>query len=307
MSVVVSTKNSEKTIAECLGSLRKQTFKDFEVIVVDGSSTDNTRKIVSSFGVQLVDQPKGNLSVARNMGLAVARGDPVVFLDSDCVAPDNWLGKIAARFENQHIAVLGGPDSLPDSSGIWQKAFAFVDSRIGPMVYEWGPVERVHGCNVAYRMGALRDVRGFNEELDTAEETDVQKRIEQHGGTVIFDPDINVVHYKRENLRAYVKQHFWYGVGKGQWMRRDRRALKVSNVGAIAFLFIPVLLFLLLRSVGPGLLLWLLILGAGGMGAFVAAGGRQIRLLPYAVLTSVAWIYSESIGQILGLFGYSKN
>ncbi len=118
---------------------------------------------------------------------------------------------------------------------MWERAFAFVDSRISPMMYEWGPVERIHDCNAAYSMDALKRVGNFREEFDGTEDCEMHRRIQQNGGTLMFDRDITVFHYKRDNLRGYLKQHFWYGVGKGRMLRRDHRATKLSNIGAIAF------------------------------------------------------------------------
>ena len=113
LSVIVPARNAEKTIRDCLDSLRRQIFKNFEIIVVDGGSTDDTRKIAANYGVRLVESTQGQSFCCQEHGSCKSEGDPVIFLDSDCVAPNDWLAKIVTRFESHDISVLGGPDLLP--------------------------------------------------------------------------------------------------------------------------------------------------------------------------------------------------
>jgi hypothetical protein len=138
------------------------------------------------------------------------------------------------------------------------------------------------------------------------EEGDVQRRIQRSGGILVFDPEIRVFHYKRENLREYFRQHFWYGVSHGRMIHEDRSATKLSHIGAIAFLAMPFMLFLLTGSVIITLASWFALIGGGCLVTYVAAGGRKIWQFPYVASSTVAWLYSESVGLFLGLIGLSK-
>ena len=114
LSVVVLTFNSERTIAACLESLVAQTVKDFNVIIVDDDSTDNTLATVDSFrasgrlNIEVLRNGTHNISNGRNIGLAAAESDLVAFLDSDdCASPD-WIESASRSFNHDpQIAVLG--------------------------------------------------------------------------------------------------------------------------------------------------------------------------------------------------------
>ena len=107
-SVIIPTFNREATIRETLQSVEQQTFRDFEVIVVDDGSSDSTCEVVRSFGsVKLIQQPNAGPGAARNHGATAATGKYLAFLDSD----DLWfpwaLKKIAEAIEtNSDPAVL---------------------------------------------------------------------------------------------------------------------------------------------------------------------------------------------------------
>jgi len=89
VSVVIPAYNAERYIGETLQSVLAQTYRDFEVVVVDDGSTDGTREIVRRYGerVRLIEQPNSGPSAARNRGIREARGEFIAFVDSD----DLWL------------------------------------------------------------------------------------------------------------------------------------------------------------------------------------------------------------------------
>lgn len=96
VSVIIAAYNSEKYIEKCLDSIFNQTFKDFEVIVVNDGSTDQTKNICVRYAAEhnnmvLINQENGGLSNARNSGLNVCQGEYVAFSDSDDYVEINWL------------------------------------------------------------------------------------------------------------------------------------------------------------------------------------------------------------------------
>lgn len=121
VSVVIPTRNRARFLREALGSVVKQDFADFEVLVVDDGSTDDTGVVPSSLGdprVSYIHQENAGRSAARNRGIAVARGRYLAFLDDDDTYLPTKLGR-QVRFLEEHpeVDVLGGSAWLTDSVG----------------------------------------------------------------------------------------------------------------------------------------------------------------------------------------------
>lgn len=102
ISVIVPAYNVEKYIKTCLDSLINQTYSNFEVIVINDGSTDQTEKMLNEYEsnpkIQIFSQENGGLSAARNRGIKLANGELVCFIDSDDSVKSDYLGKLAAPF-----------------------------------------------------------------------------------------------------------------------------------------------------------------------------------------------------------------
>ena len=99
-SAIIPAYNAEENILHSLEAFERQTIKDFEVIVVDDGSTDTTAELVtqfrqqSKFPVRLIHQKNSGPAKARNVGVERAEGEIILFLDSDCIPAENWLGEM---------------------------------------------------------------------------------------------------------------------------------------------------------------------------------------------------------------------
>ena len=82
-SIIIPAYNMEKYIKKTLDSVKKQTFKDYEVIVIDDGSTDKTVEVAKKFDVKVIEHKHAGLSVVRNAAIKEAKGDYLVLLDSD--------------------------------------------------------------------------------------------------------------------------------------------------------------------------------------------------------------------------------
>ncbi|MBI5205634.1 MAG: glycosyltransferase family 2 protein [Nitrospirae bacterium] len=107
VSVVIPAYNAQKTIAACLDSLMKQDYPgDYEVIVVDDGSSDSTPDIISGYErVRLMKQANAGPAAARNKGAMDAKGEIILFTDSDCVPEGNWITEMMAPFKDNKDVV----------------------------------------------------------------------------------------------------------------------------------------------------------------------------------------------------------
>ena len=109
-SVVIPAYNAGRTLPDTLAALRNQSVppEDYEVIVVDDGSTDETPSVVRRLGAKCITQPNRGPAAARNRGVRAARGEFVLFTDADCVPERDWIRQMTLPFRNQRTAGVKG-------------------------------------------------------------------------------------------------------------------------------------------------------------------------------------------------------
>lgn len=212
ISVVVCSHNGSRTIRECCEGLRRLEYPNFEVVVVDDGSTDQTAAIVQEFGFQLIRTENRGLSNARNVGLGAATGEIVAYLDDDAYPDPHWLMYLAFAFSYAAYAGVGGPNIPPGNDG-WIAECA-AGSPGGPVHVLLSDCEAEHipGCNMAFRKSCLQAIGGFDPQFRVAgDDVDVCWRLQHQGWKLGFNPAAVVFHHRRNSLRAYWKQQIGYG------------------------------------------------------------------------------------------------
>lgn len=99
-SIIVPVYNTEKYVKRCLDSIKSQSFKDYEVIIVNDGSTDNSSDIISKYSYKVINQENQGLSMARNNGVKEASGEYLIFLDSDDYIEKDLLKEINNSLSN---------------------------------------------------------------------------------------------------------------------------------------------------------------------------------------------------------------
>jgi GT2 family glycosyltransferase len=212
VSVVVCTYNGGRTLEQCLRSLQVLDYPDYEVIVVDDGSTDDTRAILAKFPtVHAIHQPNEGLSVARNVGLQAATGAIVAYTDSDCFADPDWLVQLVYQFHRSGAAAVGGPNLTPPDG--WLAGCVAASPGQPTHVLESDQVaEHIPGCNMAFRREALLAINGFDPVFRKAgDDVDLCWRLQQAGYWITFAPGAFVWHHRRQNPRAFLRQQAGYG------------------------------------------------------------------------------------------------
>jgi GT2 family glycosyltransferase len=212
VSVVVCSYNGGATLDECLASLGRLDYPDYEVILVDDGSTDDTRQIVARFPwVLAIHQPNQGLSEARNVGLRAASGEIVAYTDSDCYVDKDWLTCLVAQLLAGDAAGVGGPNFAPEDGSL-AACVAACPGQPTHVLESDQVAEHIPGCNMAFRREALEGINGFDPQFRKAgDDVDVCWRLQQAGRWITFAPAAFVWHHRRQNPRQYLRQQAGYG------------------------------------------------------------------------------------------------
>lgn len=235
LTAIICTRNRAAFLEKCLVSLLDQTASsaDYEILVVDNGSTDNTSDILDKFvdnsHVRRLYEPVAGLSRARNTGWKNARGVLVGYIDDDATVDQGWVQSVSWVADNIEPTPdwIGGPIYLDweTTSPVW------IDEELRvPLGYlHWGDIprtlssnERFGGGNSVYLKSRLAQLDGFDERLGrgangllSGEETQLQKRLEEAGGYLFYHPGISIKHFvakERTMPRWFYRRYFWGGV-----------------------------------------------------------------------------------------------
>ena len=214
ISVVVCAYNAERTMEPCLESLVDCRYPNYEVIVVNDGSTDRTGEISHRYEggrIRVIDQANMGLSAARNVGIEAARGKIVAYTDSDCVVDPDWLTYLAYKFEDGFVAV-GGPNFPPPEDTLVPSAVAVSPGGPTHVLVNDDVAEHIPGCNMAFLKSKLQEINGFDVAYTAAgDDVDLCWRLQNAGHVIGFSPAAMVWHFRRNTVRAYLKQQMGYG------------------------------------------------------------------------------------------------
>jgi len=235
ITVVVPTKDNESTIGELMESLARQSYRDFEVVVVD-SSRDRTPEIASRYSfARVVKVPPVGLNVARNAGVKEARGVVVAFTDGDCRASPDWLQRVAEFFASHPDAAAAGGSVLTAREQAGRLVADYYNEALWPMMPVYRDLVEIdarnfhrvrvpNGNNLAFKRNALLR-NPFDEGLKGGyDEVELLWRLCASGFKVYAVPEIRVEHFHSSSLRRMLKRGFSYGRGHYLFYRRHPRA-----------------------------------------------------------------------------------
>lgn len=239
ISAVICTHNRASYLGKSMQSLSVQILdsNQYEIIIVDNSSTDYTPQLCEPFlnrpNWKYFYEPVPNLSRARNIGWRNARGRYISFMDDDAIADPNWLERLLKAFEesNPKVGCIGGrclpiwesprPDWLSDNMLSAFSIFHYADTRI---ILNRDQI--LTGCNFAFPRAVLEQVGGFRENLGRSgsnllsnEDIDIRNRLDSLGFDSMYDPEIIVHHHileSRLTKKWFYRRAYWQGVSSAK-------------------------------------------------------------------------------------------
>jgi glycosyltransferase involved in cell wall biosynthesis len=214
-SVIVPAYNAGKTISDCLGALTRQSVDEaeYEIIVVDDGSRDNTAKIVQSLPVRYLHQPNKGPAAARNHGSREARGSIILFTDSDCVPAPDWIEKMTGSFTDPGVVAVKGAYRTNQRSLFARFAQVEFEERF-ELLKRAASIDMVDTYSAAYRSVVFKQAGGFDESFPVAnnEDTELSYKLSRMGRKMVFNPDAVVYHLNHpDSLRRYARLKFWRG------------------------------------------------------------------------------------------------
>lgn len=111
--MVICAYNAATTLEDCLSSLARLRYPNYEVIIVKDGSRDATLELARRYPFQLINVPNGGLSAARDLGLYAATGELVAYTDSDVRVDEDWLSFLVQPFLISDVVGIGGPNIVP--------------------------------------------------------------------------------------------------------------------------------------------------------------------------------------------------
>ncbi len=177
ISVIIPALNEERYVGRALRSLLDQSLErsEYEIIVVDGHSTDGTVAVSRKLADRVIFEGIGTIGGARNVGARAASGEIVAFIDADSVAPRNWLMRIRKTFRNAKLVGLGGM-AYP-IRGRMRDKFAFLAMNSYCKLASWAGIYQFLGYNCAYRRREFLAAGGFDGKLHFLEDSEFSLRL----------------------------------------------------------------------------------------------------------------------------------
>jgi glycosyltransferase involved in cell wall biosynthesis len=253
-SVIIPVYNRPQEVKEILRSLATQTFKEFEVIIVEDGSSVRCEDIVDIFRDQLrieyFFKPNTGPGPSRNAGFARARGNYFVVFDSDCILPSNYFAIVNKALEENHWDAWGGPDKTHEDFTMKQRAMGYTMSSIlttggirgGKKHFGWFQPR-------SFNMGISRKIyevtNGFKFDR-FAEDIEFSIRMKKAGFKVGLIPEAFVYHKRRIDFNQFYNQVYNFGKGRALIGKAHPEEIKLTHwfptfflMGSIALVILP--------------------------------------------------------------------
>lgn len=297
VSIIIPVYNSEVTLPGCIESINNQDFTNFEVIIVDSENSLETQAIARIQKASYYNIDLNNIASKRNFGASKAIGEVLLFLDSDCLLPEDFFETIQEVFRDQAIVAAGSHDfNLPANSHwinyAWQIHFQVWSTHNSA----WIPTR----C-LAVRKSTFDQIQGFNEKLITCEDVDLGYRLNNHG-KILNTERLRITHLLNpKSLTQFFMKELWHGLNSLSISIKNRSNLKEIIYLGIPVYFVAIFLLLILSIyqllfTGSFVGLGLLTVGlspAVGMSLYTVSKQKQFQYFPGLTIAYLLYLFAR--------------
>lgn len=251
-SIIIPVYNRPEEVDELLESLSKQTYLDFEVLLIEDGSTEKCNLVAEKYkddiNIRYYYKENSGRSETRNYGMEKAEGDYFVFFDSDCVIPPFYFEKIKKTLDSNYTDSYGGPDKADESFTDLQKAISFSMTSFlttgGIRGSKRVKMEKFvpRTFNMGFSKEVYEKVGGFKDMF--GEDIDLSLRIRDNGYTCQLISDAYVYHKRRVDLRSFYRQVHVFGMARISLYLLHPSSLKLVHILPALFIIISLIMLL---------------------------------------------------------------
>jgi len=266
-SVIIPAYNAEKLLPACLSALLNQSVdaSGYEIIVVDDGSSDNTSEIVKGFkSVRLLRQKNQGPAAARNEGVKHAKGNIILFTDSDCVPNGDWVEQMILPFKrNNDIAGVKGTYKTKQRS----LAARFVQIEYEDkydLLRKTEYIDFIDTYSAAFKKNVFVEFGGYDTSfpLACAEDVELSFRMSSKGYKMVYNPRAIVFHTHPSSFGSYFTKKYKFAYWRMLAVKKNPgKFAKDSHTPQIMkfqVLFLPAIAVLLLLSIFMNIAGWLI-------------------------------------------------
>lgn len=276
VSFIVIAYNAGDKLTSLLEDLKKQSYnhKNIELILVDSSSTDNTKDIMNNFknsdndfmNIKVLDNPKKVLPSGWNVALKKAVGDVILRVDAHSSLPVDFIEKNVKHIDEGEKIVGGHRISIIDNNNKWQRVLLTAEkSLFGSGIAAYRRSENTKYvktlAHAAYSKEVFDSVGEYNEKLFRTEDNEMHYRMKEKGYKFYFNPDIVSYHHARNEFGKMCKQKYLNGYWIGLTMGVCPKCFSIYHLVPFTFV-LSLIIFSLLAMVGGVIAPLLLLCGA---------------------------------------------
>ncbi|ASB50787.1 glycosyltransferase [Alkalitalea saponilacus] len=307
-SFIIPVYNRSEELEELLFTLSKQTFRDFEVVIVEDGSQHPCNLVIDKYSNELqityLKQENKGPGPARNTGAKSAKGRWLIFVDSDCLLPENYLEIVNENVDSEDFDCFGGPDRPHPNFNTIQKAIGYAMSSVLTTGGIRGAKEKLdifypRSYNLGVRQSVFKAMGGFSD-MRFGEDLDFSMRLLKKGYSTRLIKEAFVFHKRRNNFRSFFKQVYNSGIARINLEIRHKGTLK--PVHTIPSLFVGGHLFIIILAIfaSPWYLLLFLVVPITVMSHAMNETG-EIRTSVWAVAAAYTQTFGYGLGFIEGL------